>query len=120
MKKPLAIACSGLFHSLRRLWRFRFFEPNPRFELGTPSLRVKCSTAELIRPWENTWVLFGTANIRKKSFPAKFFGQNLAILSYLRVKSDSQMITFLICLALLVGAYFTYGRFLEQIGRAHV
>ena len=26
-----------------------FWEPNPRFELGTPSLRVKCSTAELIR-----------------------------------------------------------------------
>ena len=26
-----------------------FFEPKPRFELGTPSLRVKCSTAELFR-----------------------------------------------------------------------
>ncbi len=25
-------------------------EPNPRLELGTPSLRVKCSTTELIRP----------------------------------------------------------------------
>ncbi len=27
-----------------------FFELNPRLELGTPSLRVKCSTTELIQP----------------------------------------------------------------------
>ena len=33
--------------SFLRLRRFRSFEPKPRFELGTPSLRVKCSTAEL-------------------------------------------------------------------------
>ena len=35
--------------SFLRLRRFRSFEPKPRFELGTPSLRVKCSTAELFR-----------------------------------------------------------------------
>ena len=40
-----------------------FSEPKPRFELGTPSLRVKCSTAELIQPFGNTEVPFGTANI---------------------------------------------------------
>ena len=33
--------------SFLRLRHFRSFEPKPRFELGTPSLRVKCSTAEL-------------------------------------------------------------------------
>ena len=29
---------------------FIFQELNPRLELGTPSLRVKCSTTELIQP----------------------------------------------------------------------
>ena len=36
------------------------FEPKPRFELGTPSLRVKCSTAELI---QQTNTMIRCANI---------------------------------------------------------
>ncbi len=47
MKKPLSSEFEAVFHSFLRLRRFRIFEPKPRFELGTPSLRVKCSTAEL-------------------------------------------------------------------------
>ena len=46
-KKPLSSYLEAVSLSFLRLRRFRSFEPKPRFELGTPSLRVKCSTAEL-------------------------------------------------------------------------
>ena len=47
-------------------WLSLAFEPKPRFELGTPSLRVKCSTAELFRP-------FGTrVPVSVCKYPKKF------------------------------------------------
>ena len=42
------------------------FEPKPGFEPGTPSLRVKCSTAELFRPTVGSRPT-RSANIVKKS-----------------------------------------------------
>ena len=49
-----------------------FYEPNPRFELGTPSLRVKCSTAELIRPAGNFLPVWDCKYLKKILFPQKF------------------------------------------------
>ena len=48
------------------------YEPNPRFELGTPSLRVKCSTAELIRPAGNFLPVWDCKYLKKILFPQKF------------------------------------------------
>ena len=45
------------------MWISFLREPNPRLELGTPSLRVKCSTTELIRQPAQTRGLFSGANI---------------------------------------------------------
>ena len=61
-KTACKLLCGG-FSLTSRVLRPWTFEPNPRLELGTPSLRVKCSTAELIQPFGNTEVPFGTANI---------------------------------------------------------
>ena len=47
-KTACKLLCGG-FSLTSRVLRPWTFEPNPRLELGTPSLRVKCSTAELIR-----------------------------------------------------------------------
>ena len=49
-----------------------FYEPNPRFELGTPSLRVKCSTAELIQPAGNFLPVWDCKYLKKILFPQKF------------------------------------------------
>lgn len=38
-------------------------EPKPRFELGTPSLRVKCSTAELFRPFAESQSVIKFENV---------------------------------------------------------
>ena len=46
-EKTVCKRFATVFVLFLRLRRFRSFEPKPRFELGTPSLRVKCSTAEL-------------------------------------------------------------------------
>ena len=48
-KTACKLLCGG-FSLTSRVLRPWTFEPNPRLELGTPSLRVKCSTTELIRP----------------------------------------------------------------------
>ena len=45
MKKPLSSNLEAVFAGVGR--PPPVFEPKPRFELGTPSLRVKCSIAEL-------------------------------------------------------------------------
>lgn len=50
----------------------------------------------------------------KKIYFMQQFCKKFHYSSYLRVKSDRDMITFLVCLALLVTAYFTYGRYLER------
>ena len=50
----------------------------------------------------------------KKIYFMQQFCKKIHYSSYLRVKSDRDMITFLVCLALLVTAYFTYGRYLER------
>ena len=50
----------------------------------------------------------------KKNYFMQQFCKKFHYSSYLRVKSDRDMITFLVCLALLVTAYFTYGRYLER------
>ena len=47
-KTACKLLCGG-FSLTSRVLRPWTFEPNPRLELGTPSLRVKCSTTELIR-----------------------------------------------------------------------
>ena len=44
---------------------FPFSELNPRLELGTPSLRVKCSTTELIQQVSPMATYFG-CKYRKK------------------------------------------------------
>ena len=49
-----------------------FYEPNPRFELGTPSLRVKCSTAQLIRSTGNFLPVWDCKYLKKILFPQKF------------------------------------------------
>ena len=48
-KTACKLLCGG-FSLTSRVLRPWTFEPNPRLELGPPSLRVKCSTTELIRP----------------------------------------------------------------------
>ena len=60
------------------------FEPKPRFELGTPSLRVKCSTAELFRPGKTSCLLSDCKYLKKFLFLQQFCKKSL-ISSYLRV-----------------------------------
>ena len=50
------------------------FEPIPRFELGTPSLRVKCSTAELNR---QRFLAFCECKYRKIYLFSQIFGKKL-------------------------------------------
>ncbi len=65
-----------------------------------------------------TIVVFRSANITKKISFCKIFLKNFTFCCYLRILKYRIMITFLVCLALLVAAYFTYGRFLEREVRA--
>ena len=60
------------------------FEPKPRFELGTPSLRVKCSTAELFRPGKTSCLLSDCKYLKKILFLQQFCKKSL-ISSYLRI-----------------------------------
>ncbi len=60
------------------------FEPKPRFELGTPSLRVKCSTAELFRPGKTSCPLSDCKYLKKILFLQQFCKKSL-ISSYLRI-----------------------------------
>lgn len=55
--------------------------------------------------------------ISKKIFFSQQFYENSLFSCYIRVKTDRNcnMTTFLVCLALLIAAYFTYGRYLERL-----
>ena len=83
------------FSFASRALRPRTFEPNPRFELGTPSLRVKCSTAELIRlstARENFGFVFYRSlrdcKYQKKKFFSQQFCKNSLNSCYIRGKTD--------------------------------
>ena len=93
-KKPPANCFAAVFLCVSGL-RPRTFEPNPRFELGTPSLRVKCSTAELIRlstARENFGFVFYRSlrdcKYQKKNFFSQQFCKNSLNSCYIRGKTD--------------------------------
>ena len=72
-KGPSSESCFHL-NKKRQLFELSFsVEPKPRFELGTPSLRVKCSTAELFRRCGILVFPFRCANIRKKIKSHNYF-----------------------------------------------
>ena len=100
-KKPLSSYLEAVFPFVPCACGACSFEPKPRFELGTPSLRVKCSTAELFRRFISE---FGCKDSTFYYFFAIF-----------RKKFLSPMLTFLVRLTALVIAYFTYGRYLERV-----
>ncbi len=87
------------------LRRFRIFEPNPRLELGTPSLRVKCSTTELIRPADRYARSVFECKYRNYFVSLRMFGRKSEIfLGFLLFSHDladrnpNAMITFPTCL----------------------
>ena len=91
-----------------------FNEPISGFEPETPSLRVKCSTAELNR--QTRLAISFSLGKYSNYFPFRFslfrffrnfaFGFNPKIIC---------MITFICCLVLLVVAYFSYGKYLDKV-----
>ena len=95
-KKPPANCFAAVFLCVSGL-RPRTFEPNPRFELGTPSLRVKCSTAELIRlstarknigfcePYRSLW----DCKYLKKFFSSQQFCEKSRNSCYIRMETES-------------------------------
>ena len=85
-KKSLPGKSEAIFHSFLRLRRFRIFEPKPRFELGTPSLRVKCSTAELFRPWKTRGLRSECKYPKKKYFSQQFYRKS-RICCYIRIQT---------------------------------